>query len=166
MALSKHRGTTRAETRASVPDRSPDAGSVPPAVPPTAGRRAFLIVVSVVFSLWVALLAWLTATSANPPLLNPVQLSRARHIVEVEVEDRAAGTCRVVRSWTPGDLPGTITVVNLADAAARTGGQYVLPLVSDPLDPKAYRIVDDPEHDMPPYIYPAGPEITRQLEAR
>jgi hypothetical protein len=119
-----------------------------------------------VFALWVLALIVLVVTTANPPQVNLAQLSRATLMVTARVVDPQTGECAILRSFSPGKLPERITVTNLAKTPAQADTAYLLPLARDVAGPDgSYRVVDVPELDLPPLVYPAGPEIESQVEA-
>lgn len=124
-----------------------------------------MIVAGGLFVLWVAALAFLTVTTANPPQINLAQLARARHIVTARVDDTASGKVTVTRWWTPAGPENTLTIANLSETPAVAGESYLLPLRNHPIERGRYQVVSDLERDLPPYIYPAVPEIERQLQA-
>jgi hypothetical protein len=118
------------------------------------------------FALWTIALAALAFATANPPVVNWRQLSQARHLAVVQVEDVASGRCRLLRTLTPGALPGTLQVLNLDEAKARAGREYILPLAPAVASRDGtYRIVALEERGIGPLIYPATPEFESQIAA-
>ncbi len=129
-------------------------------------RRGLLAAAVTLFGLWCAALAFLAATTANPPLINLRQLAQARFLVTAVVEDTASGSCRVLERWSPGEIPDRIRVTNLSATGAVAGREYILPLRPDPVaDDGAFRVADLPLRGFPPLIYPRTPEVERQLRA-
>lgn len=128
-------------------------------------NRLFCIA-AVGFACWVLALVVLALATANPVQVNLAQLSRATLIVTVRVVDVKTGACELQRSFSPGQLPQQFTVTNLTNTVARTGEAYLLPLARDVAGPEgSYRVVEVPELELPPLIYPASPKIESQVEA-
>jgi hypothetical protein len=116
--------------------------------------------------LWTAGLAILSVRTANPPQINLLQLAAAREVVVARVDDPATGECVVIDQFTPGQLPESIVVQDLADLRAVAGASYVLPLVPDVVrGGQSYRVVGDAEGRWPRLIYSATPEVRSQIEA-
>lgn len=145
------------------PETDPPGG---PALIPQPQRRGLLALAVTLFGLWCAALAVLTATTANPPLLNLSQLAQARFLVTVVVEDVATGSCRVLERWVPGEIPDRIRVTNLSATGVKAGREYLLPLRADAVaEEGAFRVVELPLRGLPPLAYPRTPEVERQVRA-
>ncbi len=117
------------------------------------------------FVIWVGFLGILAWKTANPPQLNLAQLARARFIVRAVVEDPKTGRCRIQKQWSAGDLPEQIFVSNLKTVPVKSGHAYLLPLTTDVTGgPRHYKLVDIPQRGLPAMIYPATPDVEKQLE--
>jgi hypothetical protein len=127
--------------------------------PPASPRPPWLPLA--VAGLWVAALAVLALTTANPVVLNWAQLRAARYIVTARVIDVATGRCEVQQQWTAGERLTTITVRNLAETGAEGGQVYLLPLV--PAAGGEFDVAPTPLPKNRPLVYPATPEAIRQL---
>jgi hypothetical protein len=136
-----------------------------------------LIVIAALVVGWIGWLAWLTLNTANPPIVNRVQLLASDLVIVGRWEDRTAGRLRIVRELKHGELAGTITVERappprgISDADAewivpvrRTRAGYAV---------TSGKFVNRPERaggaagdkiDIPPQIYPATKDILRQIE--
>ncbi len=143
----------------------------PPAVPPVSltdapsrPHRGPLVSAAIVTVAWCVMLitmAWLTA---NPVTLNRDQILRADFVVtgKVESEPASVGQVAVSREWKTNGLSGTIHVENLAEAKARPGATYLIPLSRSTT---GYRVTDARLDDGAPMIYPETPTAIEQLEA-
>ncbi|MFV0442344.1 MAG: hypothetical protein ACK5Q5_02100 [Planctomycetaceae bacterium] len=114
---------------------------------------------------WIVALLTLAITTANPPQLNLLQLSRATLIVTATVEDIPTGRCSVQRTFSPAQIPPELHVTNLSETGVQVGRTYLLPLVRDLQGPAAsYRVVDFADRAIPPFVYPADDATVLQLE--
>jgi len=142
--------------------------ATPPEQSPTRsiGRRRFLAIP------WIAALALLVVTSANPVTLNVVQIRRAAGdgaIIAATVLDAATGKCRVdavlTASPTLGDAlrqGNEIRIVNLRETKAAIGKRYIIPLAQSL---GMFAVVPTGLPDRLPLIYPSSPETRALVDA-
>lgn len=110
---------------------------------------------------WCAALAWLALATSNPVTLNRKQILAADAVVNVQIKDRAAGACRVLKSWRGTATPNEIVVHGLAETAARGDGEWILPLQETR---RGYEVQTSALPEQLRLVYPATPEAVRQLE--
>jgi len=111
---------------------------------------------------WIAALATLAFTAANPVTVNLRQVQDADLVVAARVVDRAAGTCSIEEQLTPGPPLTSITVDNLKQAHAAKGELLLLPLQHRSGD--RYSIVPAHLSGAPPLVYPATPEVIARVK--
>jgi hypothetical protein len=130
---------------------------------------------------WIGILAALWWYSANPVVVNRVQVLHADLIVLGEWRPGDPPQLTVERSWK-GTPSGSTVAVRQTELAikmngANPSGRFVVPLTR--ITPDLYEITqgvlgNPPEHPQPgaelrpaevrPHIYPAGDDVIRQLE--
>ena len=142
----------------------------PPSAPPSeaaAIQRPLLILVAGLAGLsWIAILAALALSFANPVTLNLAQLRIADAVAHLRVVDSESGTCDVRDVLAGHSLPGSITVENLRHTAAREGEEYFVPLSRR--SSGAWVVTPAPLPKSSLLIYPAGDDasgLKRRLEA-
>lgn len=92
-------------------------------------QRPLLMLVAGLAGLsWIAILAALALSFANPVTFNLAQLRVADTVAHVRVVDPESGKCEVLDTLKGDALPATITVANLKQTAAQAGGEYLIPL--------------------------------------
>lgn len=140
--------------------RDDGPGAVPGLLSPAAisNRRAAAAAIAVV---WCAALAWLALATSNPVTLNRKQVLEADAVVAVQIQDRVAGACRVVRRWRGTAVPDEIVVHGLAETAARGDGEWILPLQQTG---RGYEVQTSALPGQLRLVYPATPEAVRQME--
>ena len=157
------------------PETQPEAPSAPHPAPPSRARIWFLVS-CFLFLVWIGVLGFLAATTAEPIVLSRPQLLVSTLDVIAAVDQGDDGkprtTVRIKEvHWPPAEaqrVGTTLEVANLADAQGWHGpGDYILPLVEKD---GAYQVawlpkVASPIKDPRPRIYPLTPETRSQLEA-
>ena len=146
---------TGPEKTASIPLPAPSPVEV---APPrrTAAHFAWGLAV-----LWIAALAALAITAANPVIVNRKQVLEAELVVTARVVDRGTGECTIAEQWTPGPRLVAITVSNLGETRAVPGETYVLPLELGAGG--RYAVIPPRLSGAPPLVYPATPDVVSQV---
>lgn len=138
--------------------------------------RVRLIVFAMLVVGWAAWLAWLTLTTANPPVINRVQVLSSDLVLVGKWEDRAAGRLNVSRELKHGELTGIITIqaVPLVPKISGPDGEWIVPVrrirtgyavTSGKFAnrPAGKQPAAAPEIDVKPQVYPATPDVFEQL---
>lgn len=160
-----------------LPAARPPSSSVehPSAVP---RDRSKLWLSALVAAVWVLFLATITWRTANPPVVNVVQISESDLIFVGRWEDRAAGRFHIERELKHGQFQGAVNVLGLPDRGLPRGETWVIPVtkVGDaysvtqgvfttgplPLDPQGNAAVW--KVHVPPQCYPATDDVLNQVQ--
>jgi hypothetical protein len=110
---------------------------------------------------WIAVLATLAITAANPVIVNRKQILGADLVVTARVVDRDAGECKVEKQWTPGPPVDAIIVTNLNETRAEQGVTFVLAL--EYRAGGSFAVIPAPPSGGPLLIYPATPDVVTQV---
>jgi hypothetical protein len=111
---------------------------------------------------WVMSLALLAFTQSNPVTLNREQILHADLIVSARIDDAERGVCMVEQQWGDAGSLDSITVSNLTETQASSGGTYILPLKRGPSG--AYEVIAARLPSRPYLVYPATPGVIRQVQ--
>lgn len=138
--------------------------------------RVRLVVFSVIVAGWVAWLGWLTLTTANPPVINRVQVLASDLVLVGKWSDRQAGRFDVSRELKHGKVTGNITIQNVPAAPGtaapdaewvvpvrRTGDAYTVTAGQFANRPAGPQKGVAPEIDVKAQIYPATPNVFGQI---
>jgi hypothetical protein len=131
----------------------------------------WLLVVGLLTAAWIAWLALLVGTTANPVTLNRVQMIQADYVVTARPVDRKTGSFQVEREWKQQTDLGTIRIHGLPDRPQLEDRLYLIPLTrhadgsftvtqGELLNPGDGAVVTS---HVPPAIYPATDDALRQL---
>jgi len=113
-------------------------------------------------AVWMASLTILAATTANPIVVNSLQVARAEIVVSGTVSDVASERLRVQREWKQGKRLAEITVRGLSQLPVEPGNTYILPLSR--VDADIYQIVPLPVAAPGSPIYPLTAQTRCRLE--
>ena len=150
--------------------------AAPPVVPASESGAAMDVAPVSTGPMWLAIglaLAWwvtlaaLCLFTANPPLVNYLQLSRSHYVVTAQVDDPASGQITVTRDWglRPEWLPplqtGSLKIANWEKVIGRKGpGEYLVPLT---FQAQTYQVTAVAPGEIKPQIYPATRASEEQL---
>jgi len=145
-------------------------------------RRWPIVLIAAIGLAWIAVLAWLVVKSANPIVVNRVQLQHARVIVQGVWQPgspQKPPKLTVERTWK---MPLEVTEVSIREPeGVQPAGRVIVPLTR--ISPDLYEItqgelINLPErHPRPqnpkdmvfaqvrPLVYPATPDVVRQIDA-
>ncbi len=157
--MTRRDSRTRPAQPATAPPPAPSvaAGNPPPSR--AAARIGWGLALA-----WIAVLATLAITAANPVIVNRKQVLEADEVglvVTARVVDRDAGECNVEKQWTPGPPVDGITVTNLKETRAVQGETFVLAL--EYRAGGTYAVIPAPPSGGPLLIYPATPDVVSQV---
>ena len=177
--MSRHRkrppenGKAIAATDTAVPPVAPasESGPTPAAmdIQPVSTGPLWLAV-GLALAWWLTLAA-LCLFTANPPLVNYLQLSRSHYVVTAQIDNPASGQITVTRDWglRPQWLPplqtGSLKIANWEKVIGRKGpGEYLVPLT---FQAQTYQVTAVPPgertREIKPQIYPATRASEEQL---
>ena len=125
-------------------------------------RSVFLRSAAAVFSLWFATLIVLAATTANPVVVNGLQVTRAEAVVTGVVTDLEQERVRVDREWKRAAQLKEITIRGLSQLPVQPGKTYIFPLKR--LDGEVYQVMPLPPTAPGCPVYPLTRDIRSQLE--
>lgn len=135
-------------------------------------RRRVVLVVSAVAVLWWVALGLMVVLTANPVVLNPAQLGRARLVIEGRLSVEQGDTIDVLRVFASDTIKKPIsplTVVNLGDLQPplEPARSYLVPL--SPTGNGTWRIpglrtLSQQDDRSRPIVYPADDVTRAQLE--
>lgn len=143
-----------------------DVSNTAPAPVAAPRRRTAIFWMALLIALgWLATLAWLTWTTANPVTLNRQQIFRSDYVLAAKVLQLKPG--RVQRVSDPDlwllDAPAELTVAELSAAGAQVGQVYLIPLSRTP--DGRWEVTPTRLPNGQPLIYLATPESQAQLQA-
>ena len=153
--------------------------SPPPATDniPSAASRARLILFAILAAFWVVFLAGLTWRTANPPLVNRVQILASDRLLVGHWLDVKSGRFQVNRELKQGDISGEVIIENspipgknfTADQefvvpVRKRKDNYVLTAGDFRIEKSSPAASDLPAGRIQPQIYPATAEILDQIE--
>jgi hypothetical protein len=116
-----------------------------------------------VWMVWMMFLVVLAATTANPVVLNQLQIRRSSLIVSAQLVDPAGGRLTVKKIWHGEPTAAEIRVANLRDIdQAHAGKLCIVPLMRT--SGAEYFIGAVPEAPERPVVYRETPEAIEQLK--
>jgi hypothetical protein len=134
-----------------------------------APRARGFIAAAVVAALWWTGLLSLAVFTANPVVLNRVQIVQADFVVEAVVVDRKSGAVDVIREWHSPIRHDRLSIEGLSEARPPNGAAYLIPVSKreDGFVVTRGRLSAphvEPEVLTLPYIYPTSPAAVERLE--
>ena len=162
---------------AASPAAAPAQKSGPPAAP--LHRSVWLRIAAAATVAWVCALAAITWMTANPPVINLLQLQHSDLVLVGTWENRAEGRFLVERELKHGRLKGPVKIVGLPDRGLPTTPAWVIPvtklgdtwavtrgefpiLVRPPAKDARPQVV---EVNVDPQCYPATNDVLGQIAA-
>lgn len=154
---------------------SATSDSVPPPAP--VPRSIWLMAAAVLVIVWIGFLAGLTVVTANPPVVNPLQIASSDLVLVGRWKNRTAGQFEVERELKLGQLQGPVVVEDLPVSGPPTNEAWVVPVVklgknyavthgqfmNAPAQPQAN------QHPwpvkLPVQCYPATADVLQQIES-
>ena len=140
-------------------------------------RRLGLVVAAIVVTVWVIYLAYITIRTANPPVINRVQIDAADFLLLGRWENFSTGRFRVERELKHGRLTGLVQVLGLPDHLPSQSIEWVIPVskTGDAVSVTQGIYENRPLHSgqnlngvwkvrVAPQCYPATAEILRQID--
>jgi hypothetical protein len=156
LAVTRRDSRTRPAQAAAVPPPAPSVAAENPPPSRAAARIGWGLALA-----WIAVLATLAITAANPVIVNRKQLLAADFVVTARIIDWDAGECKVEKQWTPGPPVDAITVANLKETRAVQGETFVLAL--EYRAGGSFAVIPAPPSGGPLLIYPATPDVVTQV---
>ncbi len=158
----------------------PAASENPPApnVPPPGSLAKFRVAASLTLA-WVLFLAGLTWRTANPPVVNRVQIRNSEYILVGRWENRQEGRLEVVQELKRGVSLGVVTVTGLPERGLPAAKSWVIPVtrfggaysvthgqfLNSPRQPQPDGKIPHWQIDVPPQCYPATDDVLEQILA-
>jgi|GEM_PF-3390944 len=146
---------------------------------PASPSRWLLIVFAVIVVVWVGLLSWLTLNTANPPVVNRVQILSSDLVLVGRWQDVAAGNFDVTRELKYGELTGVVTLLGPKPATATPNeAEWVIPVrrTKNALSITEGKFINRPQQNdivppgpewrvaITPQIYPATASVFEQID--
>jgi hypothetical protein len=156
---------------------SPPVAAAPAAASQTASRGLLGMVIGAVI-IWIGFLSVLTARTANPWIVNEIQIERSDAVLLGHWVNRRTGEFAVVKDLLHRQSPGTVTVTGLPERGLPAAESWVIPVTKlgssyevtqghfryHPIDP-VHGVSPQPlEGTIAPQCYPETPDILQQIE--
>lgn len=154
------------------------SGPAPVAVEPSV-RSPWLLLSAGIVALWIVCLAALTWRTANPAVINQVQISSADLIFVGRWADRKAGRFEVERELKRQQLQGEVIIEGALPHGPPTSESWVIPVtvhrekyavtqgvfINHPRQPAIAEKLPPWKVEVAPLCYPATEDILRQIDA-
>lgn len=155
----------------------PAATSSPTQTPVSVMRSAWIVASGMLLLGWIGFLAVLTVATANPPVVNALQIAASDLVFVGHWKNRATGEFQVERELKQGQLQGTVIVEDVPKVGPLERDAWVVPVVKLG---KRYAVTHGeftnrpalPRPDQQPWpvklepqCYPATNDVLEQIDA-